>query len=61
MRRAERYGESEGKGMGSEERTEQGGEGAKRGAALLIYGSRSVLKPTCDSNAQGRDRCRSEC
>lgn len=39
----------------------EGREGRERVAAGLIYGSRSVPKHTCDTNAQGQDRCRSEC
>lgn len=59
MRRAARYGELKRGG---------GGGGGQSGArerseepAQLIYGSRSVPRHTCDTNAQGRDRCRSEC
>lgn len=50
MRRVKEGGEREG------ERAERGEEPAQ-----LIYGSRSVPEHTCDTNAQGQDRCRSEC
>lgn len=39
-----------------------GGHGGTRERGEeLIYKSRSEPKHTCDTNAQGRDRCRSEC
>lgn len=56
----ERRGKESQKGRG-EERGQSGARERSEEPARLIYGSRSVPKHTCDTNAQGRDRCRSEC
>lgn len=59
MKRAERGKESQ-KGRGSKRGQSRPRE-RKEKQAQLIYGSRSAPKHTCDTNAQGQDRCRSEC
>lgn len=60
--RWERLRGKERKGKGREtERGQSGARERREALAQWIYGSRSVPKHTCDTNAQGRDRCRIEC
>lgn len=60
-RRGELRGRKSQKGKGGEREGRAGARERSDEPARLIYGSRSVPKHTCDTNAQGRDRCRSEC